>query len=210
VAQDSSSYQLNSSRLEPGQSITTPAGSHNAAVAAKGGDEEEYKNWAWVDSRLTEVGHEQSRALRPVFERIPIEVVLVSPLSRAVQTALNGIPEGPKFVAKDVIRERIGTHPCDQRRSVSELKADFPTVDFSLLPSERDDVWTEVREPWEGVVARAESFLEELASRPEQSIAVVTHNDFLTALMFDSKLLADEHVRVKFGNAQHVPIVLTW
>lgn len=184
---------------------------HNQAVAAKGGDEEEYKNWDWHDSRLTELGKSQASALRPTMEKYKLDVVLVSPLSRAILTGLLAIPEGPPFIIEDSIRERIGTHPCDQRRARAAIKADFPTVDVSTLEHEEDEKWSPEREPMPDLIARANNFCYATKARKETAIAIVTHNDFLTALLFDSDLqLADPALRIKFGNAQHLPIVLTW
>lgn len=61
------------------------------------------------------------------------------------------------------------------------------------------------------LIARADAWLESVSARPETSIAAVSHNDFLTALLFDSGLrLAEPSLRVKFGNAEHLALVLTW
>ena len=190
-------------------------GTHNLAVlqlgGVDGGPEDEYKNWKWYDARLTPLGEEQARALRPHMEQQRVEVVLTSPLSRTVQTALLAVPPGPPFVCEDDCRERIGVHPCDKRRSRTELAADFPSLDLSRLAAEEDDKWTEVREPMEALHARAGRFLRVLRARPETFIAVVTHNDFLTMLLFESELrLADPALRRKFGNAECMSLVLTW
>jgi broad specificity phosphatase PhoE len=132
-------------------------------------------------------------------------------LSRAILTGLLAIPEGPPFIVEDDIRERIGTHPCDKRRSRKEIKADFPSVDVDTLATENDERWKPEREPWADLVERANRVCEKVADRPEKNIAIVTHNDFLQALLYDSALvLADESLRVRFGNADHRAIVLTW
>lgn len=182
------------------------------AGGVDGGLEEEYKNWAWYDSRLTDTGKEQAATLKPKLEGVRIDVVLTSPLSRAIQTGLIGIPAGPKFVVEDRVRERNGTHPCDKRRSVSELRADFPELDVSSIEaSEEDPSWTPAREPMEDLIRRAEEMLTVLKDRPEQHIAVTTHNDWLQALLLHSRLRAsDPSLRIKFSNAEWLPLVLTW
>lgn len=102
-------------------------------------------------------------------------------------------------------------HPCDKRRNKKELASDFPSVNLDLLLSEEDDKWTEIREPFEDLKARCERFLEKLRLRPETYIAVVTHNDFLTSLLYESDLrLADPKLQKKFLNADSMPFVLTW
>jgi broad specificity phosphatase PhoE len=193
----------------------TPIGTHNLAIlnlgGIDGGPEEEYKNWKWYDARLTPLGEEQSRDLRPYITAFKLEVVITSPLSRTIQTGLHAIPSGVPFVVEDDCRERIGVHPCDKRRSKTELAADFPSINLDLLLSEEDDKWTDVREPFEDLKARCERFLEKLRLRPETHIAVVTHNDFLTSLLYESDLrLADQKLQKKFFNADSMPIVLTW
>lgn len=185
-------------------------GWHNHAVAARG-DEEEYKSEAWADSRLTTLGMAQAATLQGKLAGVALDVVLTSCLSRTIQTALLGVPAGPPFVALDILRERIGTHPCDRRRSRAALAADFPAVDFGDLATEEDDKWTPAREPWADVVRRAERFCALARARKEAAIAVTTHNDFLQGLLLMSRVaLADEALRVTFANAEHLAVVLTW
>ena len=180
---------------------------------ADGGLEEpEYKNEAWADARLTPFGETQSATLQPVLAALPHpEVVLVSPLSRTVQTALIAFAAAPapvRLVCEELIRERNGAHPCDRRRPTAELRAAFPTVDFSSLRAETDDTWTVAREPWEGTVARATAFLHRLAALPERVVAAVTHNDFLQALLLEAPELKamDAALRKKFLNAECMPL----
>jgi broad specificity phosphatase PhoE len=145
------------------------------------------------------------------MEAVAVDVVLVSPLSRTVQTALLAIPPGRPFVAFELVRERCGAHPCDKRRTRADLAADFPALDLSLLATEEDAMWTEVREPMPDLIGRARAFLDAVAGRREAAIAVVTHNDFLKALFFDSGLrFADAALRRTFGNAECLSVALTW
>lgn len=77
-------------------------------------------------------------------------------------------------------REIIGVHPCDRRRPTADYRATFPAVDFSLVTDEDDKQWqADVRESRESVRDRGVKFLAWLATRPEHSIAVVTHSTFL-------------------------------
>lgn len=172
----------------------------------------EYKNEAWSDARLTELGRTQSASLVPVVAALPTpDVVLVSPLSRAIQTgsiAYQGtqVP----FVCEELVRERNGAHPCDRRRGRVELTQDFPFVDFSTLTAEADDTWTVEREPWDKTVGRATAFLAKVAAMPQATIAVVTHNDFLQALLLEAPELraSDPSLRKKFNNAECMPLWL--
>lgn len=137
---------------------------------------------------LTDTGETQAASLAPelLLEENRVEVVLLSPLSRAIQTGLLAFPKGhcsPPFEAVEDLRERSGTHPCDKRRSKAELRAAFPRVNFDGLPSDEDTLWREERESQHDLAARAARLLDALMKRPERRIAVCTHSDFLVALM---------------------------
>lgn len=59
---------------------------------------------------------------------------------------------------------------------------EFPTFDFSEMPSDFDELHGDVRESGVNVGERAIRFLEWLSARPERCIAVVTHSEFLRHL----------------------------
>lgn len=108
-------------------------GDHNKAVATEG--EQAYQNWAWRDSSLTPEGKLQSAAVVADTSKLDLETVLVSPLSRTLQTAYIGMPtHKTKMVADELCRERVGLNPCDFRRDVSEIKSEFQEMDFSKIP----------------------------------------------------------------------------
>jgi broad specificity phosphatase PhoE len=80
-------------------------------------------------------------------------------------------------------REQLGVHPCDRRRTISEYRTLFPTVDWSLMTDEKDVQWTsDKRETEDEITARGCQFLSMVMKRPEQSIAVVSHSSFLKHL----------------------------
>jgi len=86
------------------------------------------------------------------------------------------------IIATDLCRERITGLPCDCRRSVTELKKEFPNVDFSLIRYDDDFIAENLVEDLELCRMRATRFLQWLCSRPEERIAVVSHSGFLTHL----------------------------
>ncbi|KAK1944153.1 Phosphoglycerate mutase-like protein 1 [Phytophthora citrophthora] len=130
----------------------------------------------------------------------PIEQVVVSPLSRAIQTAQNffakdQVPETP-FVCIESCREILGWHTCDKQRSVSELQLKFPDVDFSAIKSEDDTLWT--------LTHREKEFLLELFNEiPEKNVAVVTHSGFMGSVC--AVVLG---VRIHPANCEVIPLVL--
>jgi broad specificity phosphatase PhoE len=138
------------------------------------------------DARLTPKGEAQVLAAREILRDVPFDLVLISPLTRALQTAF-GIFEGhfssPRFRVEALHRERAESS-CDVGRSPSALRADYPTLDFDHLP----EVWWHddgdpnalgLRiEPLETLMERMAHFSRFLASRPERRIAVVGHGTF--------------------------------
>ncbi|CAJ1970548.1 unnamed protein product [Sphenostylis stenocarpa] len=185
-------------------------GVHNVAAEK---NHDEYMSYNYFDAHLTPLGWKQVDNLRKHVKASGlsknIELVVVSPLLRTMQTAVgvfggevytDGISEPPlmtenvghsdhpavsslncpPFIAVELCREHIGVHPCDKRRTVSEYRNMFPAIDFSLIESEEDILWkSDVREKIEEVSARGLKFLEWLSTRKEKEIAVVTHSSFL-------------------------------
>ena len=95
-----------------------------------------------VDPPLTESGRIQARALRPTTARLAPELIVVSPMRRATETALLGFPDrATPFVAVETCHETAGLHTCDHRLSRSELAELFPHVDYALIAEEEDPYW---------------------------------------------------------------------
>ncbi|XP_026441495.1 phosphoglycerate mutase-like protein 1 isoform X2 [Papaver somniferum] len=172
-----------------------------------------YKSEEFFDAQLTPLGWEQVDNLHKHVHECgldkKVELVIVSPLLRTLQTAVGSFgPEGyadgtdvtplmvanagnsncsaisnlntPPFVAVELCREQLGVHPCDRRRSISEYRTMFPAIDFSLIEDEEDVLWqADVRESREAVAARGMKFINWLWTRKEKEIAVVTHRAFL-------------------------------
>lgn len=185
-------------------------GFHNVAGEK---DHELYKSYDYLDATLTPLGWEQVDNLRKHVRASglskKIELVIVSPLTRTMQTAVgifggegysngvdvtplmveNAFDSGhpaisslncPPFLAIEQCREHLGVHPCDKRRSLMEKKPVFPAIDFSLIESDEDVLWREdVRETDEEIAARGMKFMEWLWTREEKEIAVVSHSGFL-------------------------------
>ncbi|KAJ9175777.1 hypothetical protein P3X46_014294 [Hevea brasiliensis] len=145
----------------------------------------------FFDAQLSPLGLEQVSNLcnyvntSGLFKKI--DLVITSPLLRAMQTAVgvfggersSGL-KSPPIVAVELCRERTGVHPCDKRRTITEYSSLFPQIDFSLMESDDDNLWkADVRETDEEVAARGLKFMNWLKTRQETEIAVVTHHRFL-------------------------------
>ncbi|XP_057867507.1 phosphoglycerate mutase-like protein isoform X5 [Cryptomeria japonica] len=118
-----------------------------------------------------------------------VELVVTSPLTRTIQTAVGVFGGGyyndsdpspplmvagagrsdraaissskcPPFLAMELCRERMGLHPCDQRKSISECQTLFPAIDFSLVETDEDVLWKpDAREKEYDIAARGVAFL---------------------------------------------------
>ncbi|WCJ18163.1 Phosphoglycerate mutase family protein [Euphorbia peplus] len=167
----------------------------------------------YFDAQLTQLGWQQVDNLRKHVHasRLPkrVELVIVSPLLRTLQTAV-GVFGGeeyedkvdalplmianagnsmrgaisshncPPFVAMELCREHFGVHPCDKRRNVTDYEFLFPAIDFSLAKTEEDVLWkANVRETTQELTARGLNFMNWLWTRKEKEIAIVTHSGFL-------------------------------
>src|SRR6185295_16404363 len=132
------------------------------------------------DAPLSETGVEQVRQARPALAAVPVELVIVSPLTRALQTALGLFadhPRAPPMLVAHLARERV-ENSCDVGRPPAELAADFPALDVAHLA----DVWWHAEgepdergicvEPIRNVEARVADFRAFLLARPERTIAV--------------------------------------
>jgi broad specificity phosphatase PhoE len=178
------------------------------------------------DARLTPHGEDQCAKLKANirgdtvwgFDKpLNLDLVVVSPLTRTLQTAFLSLgspssPGAPHFVATELCRERIADFTCDGRRNLSELKKEFPGVDYSLVESEEDHAFYHQKEDDKLCQARAVKFLQWLCNRPEIHIAVVTHSVFLKNLFkqFGSKVSeADRDAIQRFpANAEMRSIML--
>ncbi|KAL1994208.1 hypothetical protein VTN49DRAFT_2877 [Thermomyces lanuginosus] len=156
-------------------------GEHN-----KGGDA-----YLIHDPRLTEAGIAECKALESRFPyQSSIELIVSSPLRRAVQTSLcsfqPAINRGVKIVVLPELQETSDV-ACDTGSEVSKLEQEFgdivgpkgKVVDLSLL----DDNWHIKRGRFapssNAIIARARDARKWLKARPEKEVVVVSHGGFL-------------------------------
>ena len=136
---------------------------------------------ATIDSPLTNEGHLQSIELGQSWQnKKEIELVLVSPLTRTLETCMNifGDTEIP-IISHEFLREYpIGEDTCNKRSSLTLLKNRFPNIEFQL-DVDQDTLWKEdYRENMIELEQRLEKMITYLQSRPEKNIAIVGHSSF--------------------------------
>lgn len=157
----------------------------NAATSDSGVDPLHY------DAPLSELGLKQLQGVRERLQGMEIELVITTPLTRALQTAAGLFadhPRAPPILVEPLHRERV-ENSCDVGRSPALLAREFPSFALDHLP----DVWWHSHdspdergvcvEPVELVHSRAEAFKRFLLQRPERLIAVVGHGTFFRILI---------------------------
>lgn len=149
------------------------------------------------DAPLSERGRDQVAQARAMLARYPVEVVLCSPLTRALQTAhglFAGHPTAPRIHLAPLLRERV-ENSCDIGRAPSALAVEFPALDVAGLADawwHRDGTPDErgiCVEPIAVVQARAAQLKAEVMRRPERVLALVGHGTFFFYLT--GKMLAN-------------------
>jgi broad specificity phosphatase PhoE len=149
------------------------------------------QDWSIHDPKLTELGEQQSRELHESLKASKIgnevELIVVSPMRRTLQTATIGfdwmIKKGTK-VMLDANWQENADKPCDTGNKISVMEAEFPQYDFSTVdPSYPDKTTNLSSNPYafteKAILARGQTCLKALYDRPEKVIAVVSHSGFL-------------------------------
>lgn len=169
-----------------------------------------------ADSPLTSLGREQCLEKRELANSLNPELIVVSPLHRAVQTAQLTFADfmgDIRFVGHDLCREELGLLVCNKRRPLSETIREFPHVDFSMTSGEEDRLWMpDERESPLDKSKRIYSFLADyIQLRTEKEIAVVGHSAYFFN-MCNAVLDCgdDEEIKKWFGTSEIRSLVLTF
>jgi len=150
--------------------------------------------FAYLDAELTPLGEQQARDLRPRAANLRPELMIASPMRRALSTGLIAFDDHVAgrldstplaVVALEACHEHAGRHTCDKRLSKAELATRYPAVDFSLLEADEDPFWGdgETRESLESLAHRAASIVAFILARPERHIVVAAHSTVLAAVV---------------------------
>ncbi|AEO63944.1 4924f1e1-a2fa-40e0-8206-9f70fde90898 [Thermothielavioides terrestris] len=164
----------------------------------------------WFDAHLTERGTSQALAMKAFWEdaaatqKLPLPTRhYASPLARCLETcekAFTGLTPPPpetaegdepavavppfRPVVKELLRERLGVHTCDRRRTRTWIRDHHPGFAIEAGFAEHDELWRpDVRETLAEHAVRAEGFLEDLFANDSASIVSVTaHSGTIHAL----------------------------
>ena len=132
------------------------------------------------DPKLTELGHALAEAAAEALARERITRIIVSPYTRALQTAAPvarrlGVP----VFVNPVVRERY-SFTCDIGSPRAELETTWPEHDFTAI---EEVWWPSVDEPGASIIGRAALFRAEMAALPDWSdTLVVSHWGFILCM----------------------------
>eukprot|EP00537_Pseudo-nitzschia_pungens_P005412 CAMPEP_0172360382 /NCGR_PEP_ID=MMETSP1060-20121228/4413_1 /TAXON_ID=37318 /ORGANISM="Pseudo-nitzschia pungens, Strain cf. cingulata" /LENGTH=383 /DNA_ID=CAMNT_0013082359 /DNA_START=92 /DNA_END=1243 /DNA_ORIENTATION=- len=191
-----------------------------------------------VDSPLTELGKRQCEEQRAGASLLKPQAVVVSPLLRAVQTAkltfadydcgtvnanandnandntnINANENSIPWIAHEGCREELGYLVCNKRRPLSEIRADFPDLQYPPGMAEEDVLWNP--SAFESETAKGnriyDFLVNFLAERPERNLAVVCHSAWLAAMCNDVlDCGGDENLTSWFGVSEIRSVKLTF
>ena len=142
------------------------------------------------DAPLSALGHEQVTEARAAFKVLRFDVIIVSPLTRALQTATGIFGDRGMPMEVEALHREYLENSCDVGRHPRALSADFPGLAFDHL----DEAWWYresedhnhvespiiVQEPMDHFFGRIEAFRTSLLARPEDSVLVVGHATFFS------------------------------
>lgn len=140
----------------------------------------------FVDTSLIDEGFKQAVNLGETWlNKKDIELVIVSPLKRALQTATEifkglSVP----IISFEMTREYpIGGHTCNKRSQKEYLMDAFPTINFDDIKGGEDQLWDpEKEESIHELDLRINIFKKFIENRPEKNIALVSHASFIGQL----------------------------
>ena len=92
----------------------------------------------YIDAELTPRGKQQAAALQARTALLHPQLLVVSPMRRATQTALiafeHHVARGNlPVLANELCHETAGKHTCDKRLSKTALSASFPNVNYDAV-----------------------------------------------------------------------------
>ena len=149
----------------------------------------------YYDTELTDKGFNQAQELGNKWtDKNKMDLVIVSPLSRTLQTAVNIFKNmNVKIIALDCLKEYPqGLHTCNKRKNKSDLINLFPTIDFTNLDSNEDLMWSNTEsETIDELLQRMNKMYDFIEQTDYKNIALVGHNSFISMIK-DQKLNRNE------------------
>tara|TARA_B100000925_G_scaffold270670_1_gene233336 strand:+ start:1436 stop:2023 length:588 start_codon:yes stop_codon:yes gene_type:complete len=140
-----------------------------------------------MDTKLVDSGIAESINLGITWDkRDYIDLVIVSPLSRTLETCSNIFKNTNTniIVLDDLIEYPQHAEICNKRENKSVIEELYPRFDFSQLSETRE--WDSSKsETYGELKQRSNNIKQWILNRPEKNICIVAHCSFLLAFMND-------------------------
>ena len=155
----------------------------------------------YVDTPLLNRGFLQAYHCREMFikefenlGRRP-DIILVSPLTRTLQTAMCIFSNDTKMRALDCLVEypQGGFEKCNIRKQKKVLETIYPSVDFKEI--DQNLLWSEQEESIDELNGRINKLWDYIGSLEEKLIVVVSHSSYIGQLK--DKKMGDEENELK-------------
>jgi broad specificity phosphatase PhoE len=119
---------------------------------------------------LTDVGIKQAHRLQTMID-LHDKTIIVSPLQRALETAVEGFP-GSTFKIDDRVSEFNPAWRCNRRIDLATLKDEWPQhiINCSAKTPDAEESYNQLKE-------RVEQFLKDM--KGEEDTIIVSHHDFI-------------------------------
>jgi len=118
------------------------------------------------------------------------------------------------WVSHEGCREELGLLVGNKRRSITDIKADYPDIDFGDIEHDEDVLWDEYGDRRETLLEKSEriyQFLTEyVRSRPEKEIAIVCHSAYLFTLLNAVMDIEEEELRSWFLTSEVRSLQMTF
>lgn len=174
---------------------------HNVGYLNYG--EEAYFSEKYKNSPLTLLGRKQAHELGNFMKSQnildTIDLVITSPLERTLQTTnliTTSCIKKPKIIAIEHAREYNYHHPCNERKTKSEMIKAYGDINFSLIEHEDDKIFHTG-----DTIDRRDALMYYIKESEGDTIMVVSHASFL--LSFLNKFYKTEPID-EIGNCEFV------
>ena len=147
------------------------------------------------DSVLIKQGELEAKNLNSEVLNMDFETILVSPLTRTLQTCMLATKNVKKpRIALEFVREYpCRVHTTNNRKKISYLKQKYDQVDFSEILEEDDPLWNDInKETKKELDQRIDQFKSWVRNRPEKTFILFSHASFINRFMGNTKY---EHVK---------------
>ncbi|KAI3997113.1 hypothetical protein MKX01_008957 [Papaver californicum] len=177
--------------------------------------EKDSSAYEFFDTQLTPLGWQQHVHECGLTKKV--ELVIVSPLLRTLQTAVGSFGPGEYADGTDATPLMVENTGNSNRSAISSLSSPpFVSVELcreQLIEDEEDILWqADVLESKKDVATRGMESINWLWTRKEKEIAVVTHNTFLlqtlSAFGGDCHPIVQKEICNRFANCELRSVVI--